>query len=208
MAVERLFGAYVDSAGALLIGYVHEACSRIDGARGAYYEEHRRAVEPAIDDVHVERYLAEPDDVRTHGLTTGFTSRKSVRGLVGFAVRKGQIAADAARLKKASVHVVDTLRAGTLVQIVYVLGAEVEAVAQSLLDGCEGFVSGVGLGGESVVAAHGVKAPDELRVNLPGFGRGDVFDAISVPEATGAAKGCKAAFSRDACSREDKEMIG
>jgi hypothetical protein len=54
----------------------------------------------------------------------------------------------------------DAAGAGALVEVVYVLGAEVEAVAESFFYFCEGYVGGVWLCGESVTAALGVKAPD------------------------------------------------
>ncbi len=60
----------------------------------------------------------------------------------------------------------------------------------------EGEVAGVGLGGEGVAAAHGVEAPDEGGVGVPGFGGGDVFYAMAVPEAAGAAEGGEAAIRR------------
>jgi len=42
-------------------------------------------------------------------------------------------------------------------------------------------MAGVGLGCEGVAAAHGVEAPDEGGVGVPGFGGGDVFYAMAVP---------------------------
>ena len=61
-------------------------------------------------------------------------------------------------------------------------------------------MGGVGLGGEGVAAALGVEAPDESGVGLPGFGGGDVFDAMAVPEASAAAEGGETAFGGDAGS--------
>ena len=46
-------------------------------------------------------------------------------------------------------------------EVVDILGAEVEAVGHAALEVGEGEVAGVGLGGEGVAAAHGVEAPDE-----------------------------------------------
>ena len=112
---------------------------------------------------------------------------------------------DAAGLEEAAVHVVDAARTGALVQVVDVLGAEVEAVAELLLDVCQGFVGGVGLRGESIAATHGVEAPDERGVSFPGFGRGDLFDTMAVPEASGATEGGESAFGGDARAGEDEE---
>ena len=69
-------------------------------------------------------------------------------------------------------------------------------------------MGGVGLGGEGVAATHGVEVPYEGRVGLPGFGRGDVFDAVSAPQAAGASEGGETAFGGDAGSGEDEEAVG
>ncbi len=54
-------------------------------------------------------------------------------------------------------HVMDAAGAGALVEVVYVLGAEVEVVGvyfgEVAFDFGEGFVGGVGVGGERVAAA-------------------------------------------------------
>jgi hypothetical protein len=81
-------------------------------------------------------------------------------------------------------HVVDAVGAGALVEVIYVLGAEVEVLPEALFDFCESFVGGVWFDGEGVAAALRVEAPDEGGVGLPGFRGGDVFDAMTVPEAT------------------------
>ncbi len=73
-------------------------------------------------------------------------------------------------------------------------------LVELLLDFCEGDVGGVGLGGEGVAATLGVEAPDQGGVGLPGFGGCDLFDAVAVPEASGAAEGGEAAFGGDAGS--------
>jgi hypothetical protein len=70
------------------------------------------------------------------------------------------------------------------VEIVDVLSTEVEVPPEAVFDFCEGFVGGVGLSGEGVAAALRVEAPDESGVGLPGFRSGDVFDAMTVPEAS------------------------
>jgi len=69
-------------------------------------------------------------------------------------------------------------------------------------------VGGVGLGGEGVAAAHGVEVPDENGVSLPGFGSGDFFDAVAVPQAAGATEGGEATFCGDSGAGEDEEAVG
>ena len=67
-------------------------------------------------------------------------------------------------------HVVDAKRACPLVQIVDVLGAEIEIAAEFMLDLCQCKVGCVWLGGESVAPAHGVETPDQLGIGVPRFG--------------------------------------
>jgi hypothetical protein len=103
---------------------------------------------------------------------------------------------------------VDVAGASALVEIVDVLGAEVETVwPESALDFGEGDVGGVGFCGAGVAAALGVEAPDELWIGFPCFGSGDFFDAVAVPEASGASEGGQAAFGGDAGSGEDEETV-
>jgi hypothetical protein len=58
----------------------------------------------------------------------------------------------------------DAVGAGALVEIVYVLGTEVEVFrvcfGEALLNLGEGLMGGVGLGSEGVTAALGIEAPD------------------------------------------------
>ena len=79
-------------------------------------------------------------------------------------VRKRLVAADAAGFEQAAVHMVDAVGAGALVEVVDVLGAEVEVfwicLGEALFDLCECFVSGVGLDSEGVAAALRVETPD------------------------------------------------
>ncbi len=128
-SVERLFGADVDGADASLVGDVDEARGGIDGAGGAYDEESGGSVEFAVDAVHVEGDFAEPDDVRADGGGAGFAGGEVGGGFVEGLVGEGFVAAYAAGLEEGSVHVVDAVGAGALVEVVDVLGAEVEAVA-------------------------------------------------------------------------------
>ncbi len=185
VGVEGFLGAYVDGADAGSVGDVDEAGGGVDGAGGAYDEEGGGAVEFAVDAVHVERDLAKPDDVGTDGAAAGGAGRDVALGLdlVEGLVGKRIFATDAAGLEEGSVHVVDALGTGALVEVVDVLGAEVEAAGggEGSLDSGEGEVAGIGLGSKRIAAAHGVETPDERGVGIPGSGSGDVFDAVAVP---------------------------
>ena len=86
-------------------------------------------------------------------------------------------------MKQLAVHVMKTMRAGTLVQVVDVLRAEIEAIAHLLFDGGQCAVRCVGLRSHRIATAHGVEAPHQLGVRLPGLGRGDLLHAMTVPKA-------------------------
>src|SRR5215216_94902 len=92
-----------------------EARRGIDLARGADRQEEAAALESCVDLVHVERQLAEPDDVwpeLSHGLAVGADRlRREVN--VGFEDRAAVHAAD---LAIAAVHVDHVLRARHLMQ--------------------------------------------------------------------------------------------
>ncbi len=164
-----------------------EAGGWVDVAGSSYDEEGGGAVEFGVDVVHGQGDFAEPDDVGADGVAAGLAGGEGgvVEGLVG----EGLVAAGAAGLEELAMHVVEVVGAGALVEVVYILGAEVEAVGHAAFEIGEGEVAGVGLGRDSVPAAHGVEAPDEGGVGLPGFGGGYVFYAMAVPETAGAAEG-------------------
>ena len=126
--VERFFGAYVDSVDAALVGDLNEARGGVDGAGGSYDEEDGGAIEFAVDGVHFERDFTEPDDVRADGGVAGFADGDDVGVIVDGAVDEVFVGASAAGFKEAAVHVVYAVRAGSLVEVVYVLRAEVEVL--------------------------------------------------------------------------------
>ena len=107
--------------------------------------------------------------------------RVFVEGMVG----KGLVATGAAGFEEGAVHVVDALGSGALVEVVYVLRAEIEVFGicfrKKLFDLGESFVGGVWLDGECVATSLRVEVPDQGGVGFPGFGGGDLFYTIAVP---------------------------
>src|SRR5579871_7044294 len=107
---------------------MHETGGGIDRAGGAYDEENVSAVQFAVDGVHVERDFAKPDDVRAYGGVAGLADGKIIGVFVERVVGEVLVGAGAAGLEETAVHVVDATRTSTLMEVVYVLGAEVEVV--------------------------------------------------------------------------------
>jgi len=204
--VEGLFGADVEGADVALAGDVNEAGGGVYGARCSHDEQNGSAVEFAIDGFEIEGNLAEPDDVGANRGSAVLTSGQGGSFVDGI-VLECDLAASASGLKEGSVHVVNAVGAGALVEVIDVLGAEIEAIAQPLFYFGKAEVSGVGFGPEGVATAHGVETPDEFRVGLPRLGSRDLFDTVAVPQSSGAAKGSEAALGGDARSGENEEAI-
>ena len=84
-----------------------------------------------------------------------------------------------------------------LVQVIDVLGAQEQTIRHGGFEARESEMGGIGPGGGSHAAAHGVKVPDEARVAAPGEGRGHLFEAVVAPQAAGIAKRGDSAFGAD-----------
>jgi hypothetical protein len=78
-------------------------------------------------------------------------------------------------------HMVHAYGSCALVQIVYILRAEIEAITHLLLNSCQRKVCRIGLGGERVAAAHGLEVPDQCRISMPGLRSCDLVYPVTVP---------------------------
>ena len=190
VGVERGLGADVDGAGSLLPGPVDEAGGGVDGAGGADDEHQGGVVDLSANAVHLVGNLTKEDDVGAETASAGAAAD------IGEARVEGEVwnrwpatVALAVGLVQFAVHVEKAAGAGALVEVVDVLRAEKEAVADALFEFGEGYVGGVGRGLGSVGAALGIELPDEFWIALPGVGRADIFNAIASPEAIVGAEG-------------------
>jgi hypothetical protein len=185
----------------------HEARGRLDHARRAHSHEHSAFVQSAEDAIQLERYFAKPADVWTNP-AAALALGKLCRGIVGVCVAERQSAARvAAALEKLAVHVDDALRACLLVQIVYILGAEEEAISQTLLQLREREMRRVGLRSRSYSPTHGIELPDQPGVAVPRMGRSDLLDPVVPPETIDATERGYPALGAYACPCEDEEAI-
>src|SRR5262249_25761742 len=64
----------------------------------------------------------------------------------------------------------------------------------------------IGLYGSRLGAPFRIEAPYECRVGAPPFGRGDILEAVLLPQAVGVAKRTNAAFGADAGAREHEHL--
>jgi hypothetical protein len=103
-----------------------QSCGWIDGTGGADDEKYGSAGEFAVDFVHVEWDFTEPDDMRADERATGACGKWG--GFVEGTVGEGLIALGAAGVEEGSMHVVETTGSGLLMEVVDVLGTEVETV--------------------------------------------------------------------------------
>src|ERR1017187_7804498 len=131
-SVEGPFGANVDGAGAGGACPMDEVRRRIDRSGRADDEHQGCAIDLAPDAIHLEGNLSEEDDVRAEARAAG-AARHLVQGAVDGVVFDGRTAAFllTAGLGQFAVHMDQALRSGAFVEIVDVLGAEEEAVAEA-----------------------------------------------------------------------------
>ena len=133
-----------------------------------------------------------------------------VEGVVDGVVCEGRAPAFglAAGSGKFAVHVDEAPGASALVEVVDILGAEKETVAEAGLELGERDVGGVGHGSLRGSAARGVELPDQSGVAMESFGGADVLDAMAGPKAVGGAEGGETALGADAGAGEDKDAVG
>ncbi len=174
----------------MLAGLVNEAGGGIDGAGGAYDEHERSLIDLALDAIHAEWDFSEEDDVRAEKSAAGAATNvgeDAVDGMVFYGWAAATVFA--AGLGEFSVHMEEANGAGALVQVVNVLRAEEEAVAELSFELGESDVTGVGLGGLRGRSACGIELPYEGGIALPGFGSADVIKVMAGPEAVRGAEG-------------------
>ena len=157
--------------------------------------EEAAALEGCMDLVHVERHLAEPDDVRpelTHRLAVG-ADRLRRQVDVGF---EDGAAVHATDLAVAAMHVDHVLRARLLVQRVDVLRHHRDLALVIPLEPRQCAMRGVGcdMGGAEAAARVVVEVEHLLLVAMPGFDRGDLLEVHPRPQPVLVAERVDAAF--------------
>ena len=115
------------------------------------------------------------------------------------AVANARIAPLATQDEQLAVHGKGS-RARALVQIVHVLADQGERGPcgdELRLERRQGMVPCVGLCGKEACPPKLVEAPDQGRIALPGLRRGDVIDAVVLPQTSSIAEGGQARFCRN-----------
>lgn len=184
-----------------------ETGGRFDGARSADGEKYSAAIECGKNALQVVGNFAEPADVRTNFSAAGTTRKFRSRFVEGSVFERWARARLTAALEEFAVHVVDALGAGFFVKVIDILRAEEKTIGEGALESGKGEMSGIWFCGCCGLAAHGIEMPDEMGIAVPGFGCGNIFDAVVVPETARIAKGGEAAFSADAGAGENEEVI-
>ena len=184
-----------------------EAGSRLDGAGSANGQEHRRIVESSKNEIEMKWSLAKPADVRPDFAVAG-AQRKFGRGFVELrVVKRPPRTGIAAAFEELSVHVNDARGASLFVEIVDILRAEEQTAGERLLEIGKGEMGGIGFGSRSNAAAHRVEVPDQTRIAVPGLWRGNIFEAVVAPEATGIAKRGDSTFRAHAGARQNENVV-
>jgi len=100
-----------------------------------------------------------------------------------------------------AVKVDDVRAAGAFVEVIHVLRDN--ANVKVALQGRQSAVAVVGLGAKQFASAGVVEVEDKLRIAGEALGRGDIFDAIILPQPVGVAEGGDAALGAHAGAGED-----
>lgn len=180
----------------------------LDGPGSADGEEERSAVEGRENLLEVKGSFAEPADVRAN-LAAALAAGNAVGLFVELRVFEGREGARvAAGFKKFAVHMDDARRARLFVEIVDVLRAEEEAIAELPAESGDGLVGGIRHGGRGDAAAHGIEIPDEAGIAAPGLRRSNVFETVVAPESAGITEGGDTAFGADASAGEEEDAVG
>lgn len=185
-------------------GAFHEACGREDREGGADDDHAAGGGDLGFGLSEMMHLFAEPDDVRPE-LAAGGAAVAEMDG-AGTDGSNASRVVGAARFRQFAVEVDDPGGASALVEVVDVLCDDYDIVA--LLESGDGAVAVVGLGGGGLGAALVVEVEDEGGVLCPGFGRGDIFNAIAGSEAGGIAEGGEAARGTEARAAQDDDLAG
>ena len=205
--VRRLLLSDVD--GSSVTSHMRDkARGRFDHARCAHSHEDRAFVECTEDAIQLERYLAEPADVRANLAAAFATGNLRWRIVGGRVAERGSGASIAAAFKQFAVHVDDVLRSCLLVQVVHVLRAEEKAVFQPPLKVCEGEVGWIRLRRRSDPPTHGIELPHQPGIATPSIRRGYLFDPVVPPQTIDVTERRYPALGAYACPGEDKEPVG
>src|SRR4051794_9307374 len=154
----------------------------------------------------MQRHLAEPDDVRPDLSATGAAFRYLV--LVRIAIDERRPSARlAAALEKVPMDVQDARGACLFVQVVDVLGADQEPVADRGLQLGERDMGRVRFLLRRRLPPRRIKGPHQIWIAAPRFGCRDVFDTYVVPHAVRVPEGRNPALGADASARQDKHAV-
>ncbi len=185
--VRRLFRSHIDRS-RMTLNLRDETGSRFDHSGGSHSHIDRALIECVAYALQFERDLAKPADVGPNQ-SAALASGEFRRRLIGVRVAKGWTGAGvAAALEQFAMHVHDLLRPSLLVQIVDVLGAQKQAVAQRLFEFCECEMRGIRLGLRGNRSAHGIELPHQSRITPPGMRRCDFLDPVVAPMAANSAE--------------------
>ena len=93
-------------------------------------------------------------------------------------------------------------------KVVYVLGADEEAILQDVFKFREGEVGGIRLSRRRHAPTHGIKLPHQPGIAVPSLGRSDLLDPVVPPKSAHATESGNAAFRAHPCPGKNKDAVG
>ena len=184
-----------------------EARRRMDLPGRANGDEKVAVLKRFHDGVQVSRHLAEPHHIgpQAAGMVAGWTCDVGAELLTP---RPARAAPLAQRTQKLAMHMKQVAGAGTLVQVVHILGDEQHVARPSRLELRQSEMGSVGAETriEELSAPDIIEAVDELRVAGERFGRRDILGSMALPEAAGATEDLKPGLGGDPGSRQNDDQ--
>lgn len=120
--------------------------------------------------------------------------------------REARVAGEAPGGFQLAVHVEDSLRPGALVEIVDVLRHDQQLPRPFGIEPRERAMRLVGLDRRQLSPPRIVEGLDQSRIAPESFGRADILDPMSLPQAFRPAKSGKPALGRDPGAGEDDDV--
>lgn len=105
-----------------------------------------------------------------------------------------------------AVHVEQAARPCPFVQIVDILRHDKQTAAPLRIQPRQRMVRGIGLDLLNARAAHIIEAQDKVGIAGKGLWRGDILDAVLLPQTAGVAEGINAAFRAHARAGQDYDI--
>ena len=182
---------------------MHQRSRRIDRQRRSDDDQHIGRLRNPHRMVELGNRLAEKDDMRTQQRPVG--GRGIQRLFPPFDRNDQRGIARGAEFPQFAVQMRHTGRTGAFVQVVYILGDDLDVEIR--LQSRDGQMSRIGTGRQHLAAAFVVKFNHQPAIARQRLGRTDILDPVIGPQSVGIAEGGQSAVGTHAGSGKDYDFF-